>query len=197
MVLIGDDKAFDSGVGWWQASAPPENRADLTESLALAKTDLGDKQLCPNCGAKFYDLRKRPAVCPKCTTSFDPTDEGTRSRRGRSRVAAAGPDYEDDEDVKAKGKADDEEEDEEAEVEETPAIDAEAEAEPLVTEDDEEDAVTPAGEELPEGFSEDDESDLVEDADDDSVPLLEDEEEFPEDEIGEIASENEDDDSSR
>lgn len=164
----------------------------------MAKTDLGDKQVCPNCGAKFYDLRKRPAVCPKCTTSFDPSEEGTRSRRGRSRVAAHDPDYEDDEDLKgAKAKTDDEDEDEEAEVEATPEIDAEAEAEPLVTDEDEEDVVTPSGEELPEGFSEDDETDLGEDADDDSVPLLEDEEEFPEDEIGEIASENEDDDSSR
>ncbi len=169
----------------------------------MAKTDLGDKQVCPNCGAKFYDLRKRPAVCPKCTTSFDPSEEGTRSKRGRSRVAAHDPNYDDDEeleDAKAKGKAkgDDGDEDEEAEVEETPEIDAEAEAEPLVAEDEEEEgAVAKSGDELPEGFSEDDETDLGDDADDDSVPLIEDEEEFPEDELGEIAGESEDDDGNR
>jgi uncharacterized protein (TIGR02300 family) len=166
----------------------------------LAKTDLGDKQVCPSCGAKFYDLRKRPAVCPKCTTSFDPSEEGTRSKRGRSRVAAHDPNYDDDEeleDAKAKGKGDDEDE-EESEVEETAEIDAEAEAEPLVVDEEEEEAgVVKSGDELPEGFSEDDETDLGDDADDDTVPLIEDEEEFPEDELGEIAGESEDDDGSR
>jgi uncharacterized protein (TIGR02300 family) len=164
----------------------------------LAKTDLGDKQLCPNCGAKFYDLRRRPAVCPKCTTSFDPSEEGTRSRRGRARVAAHEPNYDDEEELEdKKAAAEDEEEDEEVEVEKTAEIDVEAEAEPLVVDEDEDDVVPPAGDELPEGFSEDEEADLVEDADDDSVPLLEDEEEFPEDEIGEISSESEDEDGGR
>jgi uncharacterized protein (TIGR02300 family) len=157
---------------------------------------LGEKQVCPNCGAKFYDLRRRPAVCPKCTTSFDPSEEGVRVRRGRSRVSAHEADYEDDEEAE-ETKAPREDEDDESEVEETAEVDAEAEAEPLVTDEDEEGVVPPAGDELPEGFSEDDESELVEDADDDSVPLLEDEEEFPEDEIGEISGENEDDESNR
>jgi hypothetical protein len=112
-------------------------------------------------------------------------------------VAAHDTDYEDEEeleDAKAKGDGD---EDEEAEVEETAEVDVEAEAEPLVTDEDGDEVVPPAGDELPEGFSEDDEADLVEDADDDSVPLLEDEEEFPEDELGEISGESEDDDSGR
>lgn len=160
----------------------------------LAKTDLGDKQVCPNCGAKFYDLRKRPAVCPKCTTSFDPTEESVRSRRGRSRVTANDPAYEDDEeltDAKGKAKGDDEDEDEEEAA--VGEVDAEAEAEPIVNEDGDE-VVEPAGEDdLPEGFSED-EGDLAEDAaDDDSVPMLEDEEEFPEDEIGELPAGDDDD----
>ena len=34
--------------------------------------DLGEKQLCPECEKKFYDLAKRPAICPYCATSFDP-----------------------------------------------------------------------------------------------------------------------------
>jgi uncharacterized protein (TIGR02300 family) len=157
----------------------------------LGKTDLGEKQVCPNCGAKFYDLRRRPAICPKCTTSFDPSEESARSRRGRGRVAANDA-YEDDEEVdaKAKPKGDD---DEEEEVETTPEVDAEAEAEPLVVDEEEEGAVPAAGDELPEGFSEE-EADLGADAaDDDSVPLLEDEEEFPEDEIGELPAEDDDD----
>lgn len=164
----------------------------------LVKTDLGAKQSCPNCGAKFYDLNRRPAVCPKCTTSFDPSDEGVKVRRGRSRVTAHDPAYEDEEELedKKKLKSGDEDEDEESEEEETSEVDVEAEAEPLVTDDDEDaDATSKSGgdDELPEGFSED-EADLGDDAaDDDSVPMLEDEEEFPEDELGEIAGGDEED----
>lgn len=38
----------------------------------MAKVDLGEKQACPECEKKFYDLTKRPATCPYCSTSFDP-----------------------------------------------------------------------------------------------------------------------------
>ena len=30
----------------------------------MAKAELGDKQICPNCGAKFYDLGKTPVISP-------------------------------------------------------------------------------------------------------------------------------------
>ena len=157
----------------------------------LARTDLGDKQVCPNCGAKFYDLRKRPAMCPKCATAFDPAEEGVRSRR-RSRVSANDLYKDDEEEVEAEDKAAAEDGDEEEAAEETAEVDSEAAAEPLSDDEDEESAA-PSGEELPEGFSEE-EADLGEDAaDDDSVPLLEDEEEFPEDEIGELPGEGDDD----
>ncbi len=33
---------------------------------------LGKKRICEACEAKFYDLNKNPAVCPKCGHSFDP-----------------------------------------------------------------------------------------------------------------------------
>ncbi len=164
----------------------------------LVRTDLGDKQSCPNCGAKFYDLRRRPAVCPKCTSSFDPAEEGVRTRRGRSRVAAHDPAYEDEEEVKAEAKAKADGDDEE-EVEEAAEVDVEAEAAPILSDDEEsaEDDVVAAGSELPEGFSEE-EADLGEDAaDDDAVPLIEDEEEFPEDEIGDLPGDDDDDDSAR
>lgn len=151
----------------------------------LARTDLGDKQVCPNCGARFYDLRKRPAICPKCTTAFDPAEEGVRARRSRGRVAAHDPALEDDEEVdakKKKGAGDDEDEDEE--VEEAAPLDSE-EIEVATLDSDEEDDTKPASDddELPEGFSEDDGEDVA-DADDDTVPLIDDEEEFNEDELG-------------
>ena len=66
----------------------------------MASPELGAKQLCPACASKFYDLGKRPAVCPKCGDSFDP-EEVLRTRRVRARAGAA-PDYEDDEVEKPK-----------------------------------------------------------------------------------------------
>jgi uncharacterized protein (TIGR02300 family) len=34
----------------------------------LSTNNLGKKHICSNCGAKFYDLGKSPAKCPKCGT---------------------------------------------------------------------------------------------------------------------------------
>ena len=36
----------------------------------MAKTELGAKRQCQNCGAKFFDMNKDPIVCPKCGTVF-------------------------------------------------------------------------------------------------------------------------------
>ena len=36
----------------------------------MAKPELGSKRQCMSCGAKFYDLNKDPATCPKCGTVF-------------------------------------------------------------------------------------------------------------------------------
>ncbi len=38
----------------------------------MANEDLGVKRDCPNCGARFYDLKKDPALCPKCGHEFTP-----------------------------------------------------------------------------------------------------------------------------
>lgn len=38
----------------------------------MAKTELGTKRACTSCGAKFYDLDKRPVECPKCEATFMP-----------------------------------------------------------------------------------------------------------------------------
>ena len=38
------------------------------------KAELGEKRVCPECEAKFYDLTRNPAVCPMCTHSFDPAE---------------------------------------------------------------------------------------------------------------------------
>jgi uncharacterized protein (TIGR02300 family) len=36
----------------------------------VAKPELGTKRLCPNCGAKYYDLNRDPIICPKCNAAF-------------------------------------------------------------------------------------------------------------------------------
>lgn len=38
----------------------------------MTKPELGVKRDCPECGARFYDLNKEPAQCPKCEHEFVP-----------------------------------------------------------------------------------------------------------------------------
>ena len=48
----------------------------------MAKPELGIKRRCAGCGAKFYDLLKKPILCPKCSTVFPPpVVPAGRSRR--------------------------------------------------------------------------------------------------------------------
>ena len=150
----------------------------------MANTELGAKQICPNCQSKFYDLGRRPAVCPKCGTNFDP-EEAVRNRRIRARAAPA--DYETDEEKPVK--ADVEVEGFEDEADETPELDEGAAAEPLEADDEGADAPGAPAEDLGADFSE--EGDLAEEADD-AVPFLEDEDEdFAEDDIEGLPGEDE------
>ncbi|MEQ8665022.1 MAG: TIGR02300 family protein [Rhodospirillales bacterium] len=32
----------------------------------MAKPEWGSKHTCPSCGAKFYDLKRNPIICPSC-----------------------------------------------------------------------------------------------------------------------------------
>jgi uncharacterized protein (TIGR02300 family) len=146
----------------------------------LANPELGAKQICPNCQAKFYDLTRRPAVCPKCGTAFDP-EEVVRSRRVRSRAV---PDYEqDDGEAKVKETDVDGVEDED-EADDTPELDEAAEITPL--EPDEDADIDPGAPNAPDadigvGIEEDE---ALADEDDADVPFLEDDEdEFPDDDI--------------
>jgi len=38
----------------------------------MSKPELGVKRDCPECSARFYDLNKDPAHCPKCEHEFVP-----------------------------------------------------------------------------------------------------------------------------
>ncbi len=136
----------------------------------MANPDLGTKQVCPNCQAKFYDLNRRPATCPKCSTEFDP-EEAVRSRRVRARTTA--PDYEADE-APVKAKEPDAEDEGFEEADDTPEIDEAIEAEPVEA-DEAEEGVPVAGPEPDLGVDFEEEGSELE-AETEDVPFLEEEE---------------------
>jgi uncharacterized protein (TIGR02300 family) len=151
----------------------------------LADPQLGTKQICPNCQAKFYDLAKRPAHCPKCATEFDP-DEAVRNRRVRARTIV--PEAEEAEDQVVAKETDDEEEEDEAV---TPELDEVVDEPPLVTDDDDgaDEPAAAVSEDLGEFADDEDE------AADDDVPFLEDEDEddFDDTEIDGLPGEGDED----
>ena len=54
--------------------------------MTVTKAELGIKRLCPNCGARYYDLNRSPIVCPKCGTVFE-----AASGRARPQTASKAP----------------------------------------------------------------------------------------------------------
>ena len=136
----------------------------------MANPELGAKQVCPNCQAKFYDLNRRPAHCPKCGTDFDP--EEALKLRGR-RVRPGYPADDEDAEDQVKDKAADSDDDEEEDVR-APEIDEEGH-EPILTPDDDDDTPADAADEPGMGSTDGDDDVLDDDDDDDSVPFIEDE----------------------
>jgi len=153
----------------------------------LAIPELGAKQICPNCQAKFYDLNRRPAHCPKCDAEFDP-EEVVKTRRVRSRTIA--PDYEDEVEKPVKA-VDPDAEGFEDEVDETPEIDTALTGDPLEADEEaDEEGVAPGAappaDDLGVDFAEDEEIEA-----DDDVPFLEEEDdEFSDDEIDGLPGED-------
>lgn len=47
----------------------------------MAKPEWGVKRSCMTCGARFYDMRRTPVVCPKCDAVQD-LDAPPKLRRG-------------------------------------------------------------------------------------------------------------------
>ena len=93
----------------------------------MPKADLGTKHTCESCGAKFYDMKKQPAVCPSCGTTVElETKRKTRAPKPEEpakRKPAVVKDEESEEEV------DDEIED----------LDDDDAADPLLEEDEEDD----------------------------------------------------------
>jgi uncharacterized protein (TIGR02300 family) len=54
----------------------------------VANPEWGTKRLCQSCGAKFYDLQRKDAVCPKCGTPVGP-EPVSKPRRTPAEAAPA------------------------------------------------------------------------------------------------------------
>ncbi len=65
----------------------PINRVNFKRNK-VAELSWGVKRTCNGCGARFYDLRKSPAVCPKCgaTCEIHTTMRGKRGRASAKEV---------------------------------------------------------------------------------------------------------------
>lgn len=48
----------------------------------MAKPEWGTKRTCHSCGARFYDLRRFPIVCPVCNAAHDPERQPKPRRPG-------------------------------------------------------------------------------------------------------------------
>lgn len=67
----------------------------------MVKPELGLKRVCVSCGAKFYDMTRLPAICPKCGTE-QPAEQPRLKRaaafpddRAKKRTAPVQADAED------------------------------------------------------------------------------------------------------
>ena len=61
-----------------------------TAKKEAAANPMGLKRICTNCGARFYDMNKRPIICPSCETEFT-GEVKVKSRRGRAAAVADEP----------------------------------------------------------------------------------------------------------
>jgi uncharacterized protein (TIGR02300 family) len=82
----------------------------------MAKPELGTKRVCVSCGARFYDLGKQPAICPKCSTEQPAEQPRLRRAAGnvvddKRRPKAAAPPGIDDADVEVEVAEEEAEED--------------------------------------------------------------------------------------
>ena len=53
----------------------------------MTKVEWGTKRICPNCGTRYYDMRRDPVMCPKCGAPFD-AEVLVKTRKSRA-VASA------------------------------------------------------------------------------------------------------------
>ncbi|MGH6996099.1 MAG: TIGR02300 family protein [Stellaceae bacterium] len=54
----------------------------------MTKVEWGTKRICPNCGTRYYDMRRDPVMCPKCGAPFD-AEVLVKTRKSRAVASAA------------------------------------------------------------------------------------------------------------
>ena len=122
-------KAFDRRLQPWQTT-PPSATEHHAGYMELVKADLGTKRVCPSCGARFYDLSKRPIECPKCAFTFEPEAMYKQRRPRQPEPVPAVP---------PAAEAEEEEQEEEVEeAEEAPIVEPVADEPAIETAEDEE-----------------------------------------------------------
>ena len=57
----------------------------------MPKPEWGSKRDCASCGARFYDLKRTPIVCPKCDTLWSEPKPKAPSASAAARAAARTP----------------------------------------------------------------------------------------------------------
>ena len=80
----------------------------------MSQPDLGTKRVCVSCGARFYDLSRVPAVCPKCGTeqpALVPRLRRSVDSLSASTASVAPVKKKDDEDIDLDTDTDDEDDD--------------------------------------------------------------------------------------
>ncbi len=151
----------------------------------MPKPEWGTKQLCPECGAKFYDFKKDPIHCPKCDHEW-PQAAPPKPRRGaKAKAQAAEAEQPDDDEEEA------EIEDDEDDIEDdgTESLDEVASGEkkavrkrvPGLDEDDDDDD---DDDDLPDLGDDDIDADLDDDDDDDT--FLSDNEDDEDDDLSDV-----------
>jgi uncharacterized protein (TIGR02300 family) len=119
----------------------------------VAKPEWGTKRICPSCGARYYDLLRKPVICPKCATPFDP-EAFLKSRRARPAAPI-------EKELEPVGAA---ELDAETETDEADEAEAEEEAVPLEETEEEDEELLEDASEL--GEDEDDMAEVIENVED-------------------------------
>lgn len=127
----------------------------------MTKAELGIKRLCPNCGAKYYDLNKVPILCPRCGTQFEVTSVKARAQ---ARQAEPADDEAETEDAPAAEFVSLEEADEEATESGAVKVDVDDDEEVETDDDDDDDTFLADDEE-----EDDDVTDIIGDVEDDET----------------------------
>jgi len=151
----------------------------------MTKPNLGERRACAECNAKFFDLAKRPIVCPKCGFSFDPnTIIRKTSRKATAAADTTDPKLDDDDDDDGDDENDTKkataEEDDDASSGNEKELSLDDEAPLIPTDDDDiDDGDSSSGTGLPDGYTEEgveDDSDALRDDVDEDAKLADDDE---------------------